>query len=293
MPLNRRHRVGFASELLREREIYGLRFEAAEDLLDEGARLFDETGRTENRRARLLLTAQAARCIHIFESVIALCRIGRGVPASMLNRALLDEALDAYWISANPDIAPVRADEHERAVKLGERGVQQPFNASEPPMTEIEEAELQQARRRYRDFKESWTLATFPERFALLKASWDDEADHMLDYVYEVMQRQNSVLVHPSPSGYGLAMTPGRRHPNRIGPDEFWAEALKQGCLGFYLVLRVLASEFDLDRSAVEACFVQASCFMLRFTDDELRAIPDGKPCPCRSGRPVERCHRA
>ena len=293
MPLNRRHRVGFASELLRESGIYGLRIGAAEDLLDEGARLFDETGRTENSRARLLLTAQAARCIHIFESVIALCRIGRGVPASMLNRALLDEALDAYWIAANPDIAPMRADEHERAVELGERWVQERFKPSEAPMSEIEEAELQQVRRRYRDFKESWTLATFPERFALLKASWGDEANQMLDYVYEVMQRQDNVLLHPSPSGYGLPMTPGRRHPNRIGPDEFWAEALKQGCLGFYLVLRVLASEWDLDRSAIEARFVQASCFMLRLTDDELRAISDGKPCPCRSGRPVERCHRA
>jgi hypothetical protein len=211
----------------------------------------------------------------------------------MLNRALLDEALDAYWIAANPDIAPVRADEHERAVELGERGVQRPFKLSEPPMTEVEKAELQQARRRYRNFKESWTLATFPARFALLKAAWGDEADQMLGYVYEVMQRQNSVMLHPSPSGYGLAMTPGRQHPNRIGPDEFWAEALKQGCLGFYLVLRVLASEWDLDRSAFEARFVQASCLMLRFTDDELRMIPDGEPCPCHSGRPVERCHRA
>jgi|NGEPerStandDraft_6_1074524.scaffolds.fasta_scaffold206093_2 hypothetical protein len=81
---------------MREWGIYRLRIEAAEDLLDEGARLFDETGRTGLARSKLLLAAQAARCIHIFESVIALCRIGRGVPASMLDRALFEEALDAY-----------------------------------------------------------------------------------------------------------------------------------------------------------------------------------------------------
>ena len=113
--------------------------------------------------------------------------------------------------------------------------MRQPFKPSAQPMTEIEAAELKQVQRQYRGFKKSWTLATFPERFALLTASWGDEADQMLSYVYEVMQRQNSVLLHPSPSGYYLAMTPGRRHPNRIGPDAFWAEALKQGCLGLLL----------------------------------------------------------
>ena len=63
---------GSPASFLHDSGIYGLRIEAAEDLLDEGARLFDETGRTGNRRARLLLTAQASCCIYLFESVIAL-----------------------------------------------------------------------------------------------------------------------------------------------------------------------------------------------------------------------------
>jgi hypothetical protein len=88
MSSHRRHRVGVGEVLLSESGIYRLRIEAAEDVLDEGARLVDETGRTRIGGARLLLAVQATRAVHIFESIIALCRIGRGVPASMLNRAL-------------------------------------------------------------------------------------------------------------------------------------------------------------------------------------------------------------
>jgi hypothetical protein len=105
--------------------IYRLRIAAAEDLLDEGARMVDETGRERIAGARLLLVVQATRAIHIFESVIALCRIGRGVPASMLNRALLEDALDVHWVAANPEVAPARADEHERLTELGERALDQ------------------------------------------------------------------------------------------------------------------------------------------------------------------------
>jgi hypothetical protein len=31
----------------------------------------------------------------------------------MLNRALLEDALDVYWVAANPEIAPAMADTHE------------------------------------------------------------------------------------------------------------------------------------------------------------------------------------
>jgi uncharacterized protein DUF5677 len=278
--------------LLQDSGIYRLRIEAAEDLLDEGARMVDETGRAALAGARLLLAAQATRCIHIFESVIALCRMGRGVPASMLDRALFEEALDAYWIAANTEEAPVRADEHERAVELGERTVAQRFDPSSTPMSEEEEAEVKQVMARYKGFQRSWTLATTRERLELVKARWGEEAVDKLDYVYEIMQRQSSVLLHPSPLGYGLAMGPGRKQINRIGPDELWQDALGRGCLGFYLVLRVIAQEWEFDRTTAERLFVYASCVMLRLSDRELAAVRDGEPCPCGSGRAVEDCHR-
>lgn len=173
VPLNRRHRVGIAEPLMQDWGIYRLRIEAAEDLLDEGARMVDETARTALARSKLLLAAQATRCVHIFESVIALCRIGRGVPAVMLDRALFEEALDAYWVAANPVEAPIRADEHERAVDLGERSVHQRFEHSMPQLTESEEAELAQVMDIYKGFQRSWTLASLQDRLDLVKKSWE------------------------------------------------------------------------------------------------------------------------
>src|SRR4051794_8483536 len=76
VPQPRRHAVGFAEILLAEQGIYRLRIAAAEDLLDEGASVVDQTAREGLGGARLLLIVQATRATHIFESVIALCRIG-------------------------------------------------------------------------------------------------------------------------------------------------------------------------------------------------------------------------
>ena len=63
--------------------------------------------------------------MHIFESVIALGRIEKGVSASMLNRAPLQDVLDVHWVAANPEKAPAQADPHERLLMLGERVAEQ------------------------------------------------------------------------------------------------------------------------------------------------------------------------
>jgi hypothetical protein len=41
-------------------------------------------------------------------------------------------------------------------------------------------------------------------------------------------------------------MTPGRRAPNRVGPDPWWRQALAHGVLAYYFVCRVIADEFAL-----------------------------------------------
>ena len=217
VPQPRRHQVGFAKILLAEQGIYRLRIEAAEDLLDEGARMVDETGRAKVGGARLLLVVQATRATHIFESVIALCQIGRGVPASMLNRALLEDALDVHWVAANPEIAPARADEHERLIELGERAMDQRFGRQTVSLTSEEQDELDQLRARYRDFRAPWTLASEPDRIALIKERWGAEAARSVDIVFEIIQRQNNALLHSSPIAYALAMSRGAAIPTALG----------------------------------------------------------------------------
>jgi hypothetical protein len=293
VPQPRRHQVGFAQILLAEQGIYRLRIAAAEDLLDEGARLVDETGRERLGGVKLLLAVQATRATHIFESVIALCQIGRGVPASMLNRALLEEALDVHWVAAHPDIAPAQADEHERLIELGERAMEERFGRSTTPLTGTEEDELRTLRQRHGNFRSPWTLATDAERIALVKERWGEEAASGVDYTYGVIQRQNNALLHPSPIAYGLAMGPGRKQINRAGPDPRWRDALAHGVLGYYLICRVLADEFGFDKEALAGRFHHASCLTKTFTNEELAQFDPEKLCPCGSGRQLSACHAA
>jgi Family of unknown function (DUF5677) len=290
--VNRRHRIGGAEILLREQGIHRIRIEAAEDLLDEGARMLDDTGRTGLAGARFLLAAQLARCVHIFESVIALCRIGRGVPAAMLNRALFEEVLGAHWIAMHPEKAPVFAGEYERALDLADHDLHERL-AKRTPMTVAERAELKEVMKKYKGFQRSWTLASETELRGLLKSSWGPRVSRHLDYVYEGIQRWNSVFLHAGPAGYRMAMGDGQTQVNRIGPDQLWRESIANGCLAFYSVLRVIADEWEFDRSGAESVFFYASCVTKRLSDSELRAIRDGEPCPCGSGRSVEDCHRS
>jgi hypothetical protein len=289
----RRHQVGFAANLIPDSGINRLRYSSCEELLDEGARMVDETGRTSISGVNLLLAVQATRATHSFESVIALCQIGRGVQAAMLNRSLFEDALDVHWVAANPDDAPARADQHEQLIELGERAMFERFGRPDvEPLDDGEREELKQLSGIYDGFRRSWTLASDTSRVALIKARWNDPvAAGYIDQTYELIQRQNNVLLHTSPTALGIAMMPGRRGPNRVGPDQWWRQALAHGVLAYYLIARVIAEVFDFSKDVAADAYFRASCFTKHLSDDQMRGLGDSDSCPCGSGRRFGGCH--
>jgi hypothetical protein len=290
----RRHQIGFAAILIQDSGINRLRFSACEDLLDEGARLVDETGRMPVGGAKLLLAVQATRATHSFESVIALCKIGRGVQAAMINRSLLEDALDVHWVAANPDTAPALADDHERLIVLGERAVMAGFGREDVvPLDDDEGEELGRLVKVYDGFRRSWTLASDEARVALIKERWAEYpgADGFIDQTYELIQRQNNTLLHSSPTALGIAMMPERRGPNRVGPDPWWREALRHGALAYYFVSKVIAEEFGLFKKPVSDAFFRASCFTKLLDPAQVEALGENDTCPCGSGRALGQCH--
>lgn len=291
--MNRRHPVGGAEQFILSTGLNRLRFAAAEDLLDLGAEVVDETGRGRLSGARLILAVQATRATHLFESVVALCRMGRGAPASMLNRALFEDALDVHWVAAHPEQAPALADEHEALIRLAEREMELQFGRPAEPLTEAELIRLAELRKRFNNFNASWTLSSVKDRLSLIKARWSqyEDAAYHLDYTYDVIQRQNNVILHPTPSGYGMAMSPGREQINRAGPDPRWRDALGHGVLAYYLTLKVIAEVFDLDKDPIAECFNQTSCYLKPIPQKELATQPADAPCPCGSGRATAKCH--
>lgn len=273
-----------------------LRFAAAQELLDEGARLVDETGRERLSGAPLILAAQATRATHIFESIIALCRIGRGVPGAMLNRALLEEVLDVHWVAAHADQAPDRATDHDTLIGLGERAMEIDFGRPATPLSPAEAERLVELSKEYKNFRLPWTRAGERERTDLISARWGDEAARDIRYVYDVIQRQNNTLLHGSPTAYRHAMSdaPGRGPQiNRAGPDMRWRDSLGHGILGYYLVCRVIAEEFGFDKEPAVQAFHLASCLVKPTHSLSLDDFPGDAPCPCESGLAVDNCHRS
>jgi hypothetical protein len=134
--------VGFAWETLKETGINRLRIAGAEELLGAGGALIDATGKERLEGPRLLITTQATRAQHTFETVIATAGMGRGVQAAMLNRALLEDVLDIHWTAENPDDAPDRATEHDRLIALAEHDLEDKFGRVERSLTSKEREEL-------------------------------------------------------------------------------------------------------------------------------------------------------
>jgi hypothetical protein len=128
---------------------------------------------------------------------------------------------------------------------------------------------------------------------------WKDEpeAAGFLDYIYEVIQRRNNLLLHGSPTAYRQVLTQhsdGRIQLNRVGPDALWMESLAQGAGGYYLVLRVMAEEFGLGKERLAEAFSRATSYCRKLDEfPGLGDIPDEAECPCGSGQAVGQCHRS
>ena len=295
--------VGFAWETLKEKGINQLRVAGAEELLGAGGGMIDATGRSQLAGGGFLITTQATRAQHTFETVIAAARMGRGVQAAMLNRALFEDVLDIHWTAKHPDEAPMRADQHDRLIALAEHDLEHKFNRAERALTTEERDELNDLIKLYggprRAFTASWHRTSFEDRFELVKNRWKDEpeAGYYLDYIYDVIQRRNNLLLHSSPTAYRqtiIVHTDGKLQLNRVGPDRLWPESLAQGAGGYYFVCRVLAQEFGFDRKPLAEVFSRATAYCRRLDEfPDLSSLPDDAACPCTSGRAVSDCHRS
>lgn len=291
------HPVGFGANLMPTSGITCLRFSESEALLAQGGVLIDETGRQSNRGADFIVVVQATRATHTFEAVIALCRIGRGIQAAMLNRSLLEDVLDIHWVAANPEEAPALADRHERLISLSERSAFAAAGRDAARLDDEERSEFETLMCTYDNLRRSWNLASEADRRRLIQERWGDEQADALDFVYDVIQRQNNTLLHGSPTGYRQTTSSdnhGRvRGPNRLGVDRRWPDSLAHGVLGYYFVCRVLAEHFDLDKNPAAGAFYRASCFLKELPSAQLDGLADDADCPCGSGEKVGACHRS
>jgi hypothetical protein len=114
-----------------------------------------------------------------------------------------------------------------------------------------------------------------------------------LGYIYDVMQRRNNLMLHPSPTAFRQTFitVDGKARLNRAGPDERWIQALKDGSGAFYMVIRVLAEEFGLDKEPAAESFSRTIDLLKVIEANDLQALPDDAECPGGAGFAVAECH--
>jgi hypothetical protein len=293
--------VGFGWSLISSRPLNRLRIASATALFDAGSDLIDATGSEPIAGGALMLVAQATRAHHTFEAVISAASMGRGVQAAMLNRSLYDDALDIHWTAANLDDAPELADQHDRFIALAEHELEASHDQAKRNLTVDEQAELGALITAYggprRAFLARWHRASAEECLELVHERWKSEpdAEALLDYLFGPTQKRNNLMLHGSPTSYRQTFADsgnGKRTLNRAGPDPRWTFSLAEGAGAYYLVMRLLAAEFNLDRRVLEQTFVQTtgSCRLLDHLPD-VSLLPPTAACPCRSGLKVADCH--
>jgi uncharacterized protein YecA (UPF0149 family) len=86
-------------------------------------------------------------------------------------------------------------------------------------------------------------------------------------------------------------MMPGRRGPNRAGPDGWWVGALAHGALAYYLTCRVVLEKFNMNKEPAVQAFVRAGMFTRELAPEQTRGLGSLDPCPCGSGLPFGSCH--
>ena len=65
-----------------------------------------------------------------YEGVLSLCADGYGVPAAMLCRSLIEDAVDVHWLTLDPNLASRRMHEYLRwkAHDMRARGEEHPLS---------------------------------------------------------------------------------------------------------------------------------------------------------------------
>jgi hypothetical protein len=161
--------------------------------------------------ADVLVQTVFARSTRTYEAVVEhLGNRGFGEQASMLNRSLFEDMVDAHWISLHPDLAVERLREHHRYSNALRLDVAQRFPEYvpnslpqlEPPMTEEERKRLAGRFGTYGE--KSWTGRSLHARWQDIEHCWSDEtAKRQARFFYSWIHRTNNETLHLS--SYSLA----------------------------------------------------------------------------------------
>jgi hypothetical protein len=213
---------------------------------------------------RAILVALFARSVPLTEAIVRLGQAGYGREALMLNRALLELMLDAYWTHANPAVARDRFVKHARFKQHLQRETARLYPrvfGDVPGREELGEDELRGLKTLFGKYgQRSWTGLSTHQRAKRVESQFDEERGErkQLWLALDVLNVASNAELHPSAWSLGRALrrvplpAGGQKLQFRVsGEAELVGFALRQTWWLLGQILAVMHTAADLPRDGL------------------------------------------
>lgn len=189
-----------------------------------------------------------------YEGVLFLCREGLGVQAAMLDRSLIEDVIDAHWVTVEGDLAMERMREyarwhaHDRIRASGRH----PTYFDEKPKTTWDPMSDEETRdyvKVLRGGGGSWTGVKTGKRIETIEDLWrSDTSRAELRFFADWVQGQNTGFLHSGPLGLA-AITERHGDGWRMRPREsgfFVRQAIHAAIWAYSQIITLLLDELGL-----------------------------------------------
>jgi hypothetical protein len=146
-----------------------------------------------------LLAMIFSRSLNTFWSSVELTRIGFALQAAMLNRSLFEDAIDAHWITVEPELAAQRVEEHYLHGKMLLAGAMREEGVADEEIPTFDAADRTRLDKIFGKYGErSWTGLTLYARVMAVEHLWDAEGRKHLHFYRRLVHREANQLLHLS-----------------------------------------------------------------------------------------------
>jgi hypothetical protein len=244
-----------------------------------------------------LILALFARSLDTATGSVRLAADGYGTQASMLNRSLFEDMIDAHWVATDGESAECcYADhlEHGRML-LADAVAKYPEYYAEIELPDFDPDERKRLDGDYGKFgHRSWTKVNLHERVSLVEHHWTDEVGRStLHFFHDIAHRENNQTLHVSSAtlGKNLKFYDGELGLT-VGPRE---DMVDRALFGAFWILDstvgLLLDRFGIDLDEETRVAIFSARDFISLSEEQIRDTGRNDPCPCGSGIKFKRCH--
>ena len=246
-----------------------------------------------------LIISLFTRSLDTFQAAVRLASLGYGAQASMLNRSLFEDMIDAHWVATYPEAAKQRYQDHHQhgRMLLADAVAKHPEHYEEIELPEFDPVERKTLDGRYGRFgSKSWTATSLHERVGLVEHHWKDDASRRtLHFFHDIAHRENNQTLHVSSAALNANVdvsSVGEQLQFRVGPrPDMLDRALFGSFWIFDNIIGLILERFEIEMDDYTREEVFTAKHFVRLTGGQIRNTGRNDPCPCGSGLKFKRCH--